>query len=361
MGDLLRRLLFLPRAGSAWARNIDALHFFVIAVTMVGAALVGLTALAFIVRYRATDPEAATPHVSVSLRTELVVGGGLLGLFVLWWVIGYYQFVHVETPPGDALDVYVTAKQWMWKFSRTDGLKSAGVLVIPENRAVRLLLTSRDVIHSFYVPNFRIKQDAVPGRYTTIWLRADTVGTFPVYCAEYCGVDHSRMWASVVVLRAEDYARWLEGEMPEEVARAGGPAALGGGLVGGHMTSMADQGRDAASRYGCFACHTIDGQRHIGPSFQGLYMSQVALADGSTVRADEEYLTRSMMDPRAQLVKGYAAVMPTFQGVLLQPDAAAIVEFIKSLRHAEAKPPVQLPVVAPVQQAQGRPTGGPTP
>jgi cytochrome c oxidase subunit 2 len=353
MGDLLRRVLFLPRAGSEWARDIDALHFFVIAVTMVGAAAVGLAAIFFIVRYRSSDPEAPTPHVVASRKTELTVGGGLLFLFVLWWVIGYYQFVHVETPPRDAMDVYVTAKQWMWKFSRTDGLRSAGVLVIPQNEAVRLLITSRDVIHSFYLPNFRIKQDAVPGRYTSVWLRGDSIGTFPIYCAEYCGVDHSRMWGSVVVLRAEDYARWLAGEMPEAVARAGGPAALGRGVVGsGHMTKMADEGRDAASRYGCFACHTIDGQRHIGPSWQGVYMSEVQLEGGSTVRADEEYLTRSMMDPQVEVRKGYPAVMPTFQGVLSQPDAAAIVEFIKSLRYTDAKPLVELPAMTPVQAAK---------
>jgi cytochrome c oxidase subunit 2 len=364
MGEVLRFILFLPRAASGWATKIDHLHFFVISVTMAGAAVVGITAVVFIVRYHATDPETPTPRVSAPRSLEFAVGGSLLSLFILWWVIGFYQYVHIETPPPGAMEVYVTAKQWMWKFSQPNGLRSAGVLVVPQSQTVRLLITSRDVIHSFYVPSFRVKQDAVPGRYSTIWFRADAVGTYPVYCAEYCGVDHSRMWASVVVLDAEDYARWIAGGMPPAVAKAGGPAALGGGVVGeGGITSMADQGRDAASRYGCFSCHTIDGQPHIGPTWQGLYLSRVPLADGSTVLADEEYLTRSMMDPVAQVVKGFPTVMPTFQGVLKQPDAAAIVEFIKSLRYERAKPLVNLPEVTPVPSARNpyRPPAKPSP
>jgi cytochrome c oxidase subunit 2 len=295
---------------------------------------------------------------------EFTVGGALLSLFILWWIIGYYQYVHIETPPGGGMDVYVTAKQWMWKFSRPDGIRSAGVLIVPQNEKVRLLITSRDVIHSFYIPNFRIKQDAVPGRYTTIWFQPDSVGTFPVYCAEYCGVDHSRMWASIVVLGAGDYARWLAGETPKDVEQAGSVASLDRGTVGqGATTQMADEGREAASRYGCFSCHTIDGQRHVGPSWRGLYMSFVQLQDGSKVRADEAYLTQSMMDPVAQVVKDYAPVMPTFQGVLKQPDAAAIVEFIKSLRYSRTAPLVTLPPVTPAASASTRyrPPAAPSP
>jgi cytochrome c oxidase subunit 2 len=348
MQELLRRLLFLPPEATETARQIDRLHFFVIGVTFAGAIAVGLVSLAFVVQFRAVRENASTPVVHVPRRIELGVAGALLALFIAWWVVGFRQYVAIHTPPRESLEVYVTAKQWMWKFSRTNGQRSAGVLVVPEGRPVRLILTSRDVVHSFFVPAFRIKQDALPGRYTSLWFDADKVGTYPVYCAEYCGVDHSRMWASVVVLSPSDYSRWLAGGVPDAVAHAGAQPDLDRGVVGeAGLTSLADRGRTAASRYACLSCHTIDGQRHVGPSFQGLYRSSVALADGRTVVADEDYLTRSMMEPRADLVKGFTPVMPTYQGVVEQADVAALVEFIKSLRFDTARPRVMLPGEAP--------------
>ncbi|HEX4338554.1 MAG TPA: cytochrome c oxidase subunit II [Polyangiaceae bacterium] len=344
MQELLRKMLFLPVEASGTSRHIDRLHFVVIGVTFAGAFLVAAVVLAFVVRFRARGEAEPTPVVVVPRAVELGVGGALLALFVGFWVVGFRQYVGLHTPPRGALEVYVTAKQWMWKFSLPDGRRSAGVLVVPAGRPIRLILTSRDVVHSFFVPAFRIKQDALPGRYTSTWFDPDRVGTYPVYCAEYCGVDHSRMWASVVVLSARDYGRWLEGEMPEAVVRAGATPALEGGVVAGtELTTMAAEGRSAASRYGCFSCHTVDGQRHLGPTWQGLYEKTEELANGQTIVADEEYLTESMMEPAAQLVRGYQPVMPTYRGVLSQPDAAAIVEFIKTLRFDRTAPLVTLP------------------
>ncbi|HVW27458.1 MAG TPA: cytochrome c oxidase subunit II [Polyangiaceae bacterium] len=348
MHEFLRWLLFLPVEGSETARRVDDLHFVVISVTMGGALLVALATLVFLIRYHARGEAEPTPNVKAPRALELGVAGALFGLFTLLWIVGFRQYVSIRTPPGYSLEVYVTAKQWMWKFSTPDGQRSAGVLVVPQGRAIRLIITSRDVVHSFYVPVFRIKQDAVPGRYITAWFKPERLGTFPVYCAEYCGMDHSRMWASIVVLSASDYDAWVEGQMPEAVARAGAVADLGGGAIGeAGLTSMADQGRTAASRYGCFSCHTIDGQRHIGPSFRGLYGKTEDLEGGKTVVADEDYLTRSMMEPLADIVRGYPPVMPVFQGVLAQPDAAAIVEFIKTLRFDRSAPLVAIPRLLP--------------
>lgn len=361
MEDLLRSILFLPTAATESARSIDRLHFFVISVTFLGATAVGVASIVFLIRYRRRAANEPTSHVSASRRLEVFVGGSLLSTFLLWWAIGFYQYVHVKTPPGGAEDIYVTAKQWMWKFSRPDGQRSAGALVVQQNQDVRLLITSRDVVHSFYVPSFRIKQDAVPGRYTSIWFRADRVGTYPVYCAEYCGVDHSRMWASIVVLAPQDYRRFRDGEMPEAVSHAGAQADLRGGVVGqSGTTSMAEQGRNAASRYGCFSCHTIDGQPHIGPTFQRLYLSAVELENGTAVVADEEYLTRSMMDPASDVVRGFKPVMPTFQGIVEQPDVASIVEFIKSVRFGSEPRAVELPHVQPVSSTSSVPERVPT-
>lgn len=344
--DLFRRLLFLPKPGSDVARRVDHLHFFVIGVTFAGAFAVFAVAVYFIVRYRRRGPKQSTPRVVAPNSFELLTGGLLLSLFIAWWVIGFRQYVDIQTPPKDSAAVYVTAKQWMWKFTSTTGRSSVGVVVIPAQQNVKFILTSRDVVHSFYVPNFRIKQDAVPGRYTSAWLRADHPGTYPVYCAEFCGLDHSRMWATLVVVTKQQYGRWLRGETPKPVAKV--IEAAPGAKVSSGGSDLAEQGRKAAEKHACFSCHTTDGQPHIGPTWQGLYGSMVTLKDGTQVRADAAYLTESMMDPQAKIVRGFKPVMPTFVGTLSQPDTAAIVEYIRSLRDDTKRPAVALPEVAPV-------------
>jgi cytochrome c oxidase subunit 2 len=313
--EFYRRILALPPQASSVARKIDALHYFEITVMFAVAAGIAVAALYFVVRYRRRSEEDRPPRVRPSLLFEVTTYGGLLGFFLLVWVIGFAQYVGLAAPPPDAMDVYVTGKQWMWKFSLPDGTASTGVLYVPAGRAVRLLLTSRDVIHSFFVPAFRIKRDAVPGLYTTIWFEAPNPGSYQILCAELCGAGHSQMRGTVEVLPPAQYAAWLRDRMPR----------------GGRTTALAERGRDAAARQGCLRCHTTDGQRHIGPTWLGLYGSRVPLADGTTVVADEAYLTQSMMDPMAQIVATYAPLMPSYQGQLTPPDTAAIVEFIKSL------------------------------
>lgn len=349
--DLFRNMLFLPKPGTLVARHIDELHFFVITVTMVGACAVFAVALTFIVRYRRRAGQSITPYIVIPTWIELVMAGTLLGLFIVWWLIGFNQYVNLETPPANCIETYVTGKQWMWKFAHPNGRSSVGVLVVPRGRNVKLLITSRDVVHSFYVPAFRLKQDAVPGRYTTAWFNATHDGSFPVYCAEYCGLDHSRMWARVVVVEPDEYEQWLDGAIPPAVARAMAVSEFEmSAMPIGAAQSLAERGRAAAARHGCLACHTIDGQPHIGPTWLGLFGSTVAFSDGTTGRADESYLTQSMMDPATKVVRGFQPVMPTFRGRLSEPDAAAIVAFIKSLRDEKPHPAVELPAVAPITQ-----------
>jgi cytochrome c oxidase subunit 2 len=227
------------------------------------------------------------------------------------------------------MPVYVSAKQWMWEFAYPDGRSSLDVLTVPVGRPVKLVMTSRDVIHSFYVPAFRMKQDVVPGRYYTAWFQATMPGTFAIRCAEYCGLNHSAMLGQVRVLAADDYRRWLESPMP------------------GESHDLAAEGLKVASRRGCLGCHTIDGQPHIGPSFAGLYGGQVKLQSGATVTADDGYLTRSMMEPQADIVAGYPPVMPVYRGILEEPEVAALVELIVSLRDLPNTPSVVLPRVVP--------------
>ena len=347
MNELLRRLLYLPVQASTAARGIDTLHYTVIGATMLGATAVFLIALAMLARYRRRpgDP-ALTSRFKMPLAVEAALIAGTTALFLAWWVVGYRQYVSMREPPADAIDVFVTGSQWVWKFAYPGGRGSVGVLAVPVGRPVRLLITSRDVIHSFYVPAFRVKQDAVPGRYVTAWFEANRTGSFDVLCAEFCGLSHSRMRATVLVLSPAEYARWVERaarrDDDDPASALEDPAA-----------NLVEVGRRVAARSGCLACHTVDGQRHIGPTWRMLYGSRVTLRDGREVVADEAYLTRSMMDPAADVTAGFDPVMPTFRGVIDAPDVAALVEYIKSLRTPVA-PLATLPAVRPVTDSGAR-------
>lgn len=197
-----------------------------------------------------------------------------------------------------------------------------------------MLITSRDVIHSFYVPEFRLKMDALPGRYTETWFEAVRPGRYPVLCAEYCGLDHSRMRAEVVALAPGEFEAWRARR--EKLLTPGPGEAISGAES---LGPLAAQGRIVATRMGCFQCHTVDGTPHIGPTWLGLYLREEPLASGGHIRADVAYLTESMMDPQAKLVAGFEPVMPSFQGRLSAADVASLVEFIQSLRPERPVPP----------------------
>jgi cytochrome c oxidase subunit 2 len=333
MNDLLRRLLNLPPEASTFASDVDLLHFFVITTTMLGATFVFLLALYFVVRYRRRTPGETTLREVTSRPQEAFLVGAILSLFLVFWLVGTLQYDRMMTPPPGAMTVYVTAKQWMWKFSYPDGRASMDVLTVPEGRPVRLVMTSRDVIHSFYVPAFRVKHDVVPGRYYAAWFQASTPGEYPIECAEYCGVSHSKMLGAVQVLSPSDYSLWLDGHPVD-------------------ASDLARAGREVAARRGCLDCHTLDGQRHIGPTWAGLYQSHVPLEDGRAVVADVGYLTRAMMDPQADVVAGFKGVMPTYRGVLEEPEVAALVELIRSLQNTPDAPSMTLPRVTPEGSAQ---------
>ena len=256
------------------------------------------------------------------LKTAVSVG--LLGLFLLFWFLGFHQFMRVTTPPADGMDVYVVAKQWMWQFAYPGGQTSLNRLYVPVNRPVRVLITSRDVIHSFYVPAFRLKMDAVPGRYTTLWFEASHPGTFDIYCAEFCGSGHSRMRGEVVALAPEDHDAWLRGQVP-----AGEPA----------RSSLVEVGQSVAAVKGCLQCHSIDGTRRTGPTWRDLYGSSESLSDGTQVLVDGAYITESMMEPNARIVAGYLPVMPSYKGNIEPGETAAIIEYMKTLSRETRESP----------------------
>jgi cytochrome c oxidase subunit 2 len=351
--ELMRRLLWLPEQNSTFAPRIDHLHYFVIIVTMLASFLTGILAVVFLFKYRQRSKDQSTPIVVPSVKFEIVVIGLPLFFFLLWFVQGYQDYVWYTTPPEDAMDVYVMAKKWMWKFSYGgEGPNAIGTLHVPANRPVRLLVTSRDVIHTIFVPDFRIKQDVIPGRYTETWFEATKPGRYQVFCSQYCGTWHSQMWAEVVVMPGPEFDQWLldqrKGQLSARVDSGGddGPEFHG---------SLVEYGKRVAMAEGCVKCHSLDGEPHIGPTWLDLYDKKETLENGETVIADEAYLTDSMIDPRGKIVKGFKPVMPTYKGRLAAPDAAALVEFIKSLRTPglEAVPSKEA-IYEPVKPAQHR-------
>lgn len=313
MIELMRKWLFLPEQASTIAFGIDLLHFIVITIAMLGALLVAACVAVMLVRFRRRPggtPPASYPR-RIPIVIEGVVIGGLLVMFLLFWIVGFRQFVRIRTPPDDAMDVYVVAKQWMWTFAYTDGNATDTDLYVPAGRPIRLVMTSRDVIHSFYVPDFRLKQDVLPSRTTVLWFEAPKPGIHDIFCAEYCGTEHSMMRGRVIVLDEAAWSRWS----------------------GDHTRSpdLAAKGERVASERGCLRCHTVDGTPHIGPTWAGLYGSTVQLVGGRRVLADEAYLTESMMDPQEDVPLGFAAIMPSYRGLLDAGEVAALVHYIRSL------------------------------
>jgi cytochrome c oxidase subunit II len=312
MNELFRRALMLPPQASSVAKDIDILHYTVIGsaflVAFLAFALIGY----FLLRYRERPGHEPAKRV-LPHSIEIGLASFTLIVFLIWWVVGFAQYRGLRDVPEDAIRIHVVAKQWMWQFVYPNGANSEDELRVPVGQPVALEMTSRDVIHSFYVSAFRLKQDVLPGRITTMWFTATQAGTYDILCAEYCGDGHSRMRGRVIAMAPADYAQWISGRSGVDLAKSG---------------------EELAVQLGCTRCHTVDGTPHIGPTWKDLYGSQVHLTDGTTLVADDAYLTESMMDPQVKLVAGYQNVMPSYLGRLSGPEAAAIVEFIRSLRTA---------------------------
>jgi cytochrome c oxidase subunit 2 len=338
MNELMRKLLWLPEQASTMAPNIDHLHYFVITTTMMVSTLIGLAALGFYVKYRWRGRIGAKgePVYTTFLGETLIIGVPAF-FFLLWFAIGYRDFVRLQTPPTSAMDVYVMGKQWMWKFAYPDGPNGVNVLHVPANRPVRLLMTSRDVIHSFFVPSFRIKMDVLPGRYTQAWFEATTPGRYPVFCTEMCGTGHSTMRAEVVVMSPTDFDQWYAAERANTRAKQHDGVKIGIEDRDPRAT-MIELGRKLSESGGCLKCHSVDGSPHIGPTWLDMYLRKETMQNGETIIANEEYITESMMEPKLRQVKGYQLVMPSYRGRLEGPESAAIVEYIKSLRSNSPEP-----------------------
>jgi cytochrome c oxidase subunit 2 len=297
-----------PDQASTMAGQVDALYIYLLLVSGIMTALIFIGVAVLAIKYRRVPGREAHP-IEGSLILE--IGWTVIPFFVMltFFVWGAVLFFEERTPPVNATEVYVVAKQWMWKIEHMEGQREINELHVPTGENVKLIMTSQDVIHSFFIPAFRIKQDVLPGRYTTLWFKATKPGTYHLFCAEYCGTNHSGMGGDIVVMEPQDYARWM----------AGGPAL-----------PLQDTGRALFAQLGCATCHRSDAQGR-GPSLVGVYNNQVQLEDGRTVTADENYVRESILDPSAKIVNGFKPVMPAFQGIVSDEQLNALVAYVKSL------------------------------
>ena len=259
MLEFFRRILNLPPGASSISDSIDWLHITVITAAMILSVWVFGKIAIYVIRDRRKSPNDLTERIAGTRGRETTLILTILCAFVLWWVIGFRQYSAMTAPPADAEIVFVEAKQWMWKFAYPDGREAEDVLTVPVGRSVKLVMSSRDVIHSFFVPAFRLKQDVVPGRFTTLWFIADKPGEYPIWCAEYCGVSHSLMRGTVRVLPPDEYANWLRER---------------GGV------DIVARGREMAQKHSCTTCHSLDGRPANGPTWVGLYGSERVMTDG---------------------------------------------------------------------------------
>lgn len=311
----------LPVA-SELAASVDTLYAFIFWVSMVCfIAIVGLTTW-FVVKYRRRTDADVTPYIEGHTPTEVGVSAGLFVLVMVLFAWGWVDYMKSRTPPSDAYEINVVGQQWSWNYQYANGKRMQNTIYVPKDTPVKLIMTSSDVLHSFYVPALRLKRDVIPGTYQFLSFTANKTGEFDVYCAEYCGLDHSKMLGKLIVLEKADFADWEDGI--GKYAKTDTPSA---------GKSLTEIGKELYASKTCSGCHSDDGSTRVGPSFKGLFGKTETMTDGKTITVDETYILESMTDPNKWVVKGFAAgAMPPFKGQLSDDEANALVAFIKSLQ-----------------------------
>ena len=302
--------LFPPNASSV-ATEMDLLYLFIVAVCGFFTILVTAMVVYFAIKFKRRHPDDVGEDIHGSLALELTwtIIPFILSLVMFVW--GASLFYRLAKPPADAMDIFVVGKQWMWKVQHPEGVREINELHVPAGRNVRITLGSEDVLHDYSIPAFRVKMDAVPGKWTTMWFKATVPGVYHIFCAEYCGTKHSGMIGQVTVMTPQDYEIWLAG------GRSSGSAVENGERL---FTELA-----------CITCHKTDSSGR-GPTLIGIFGSKVPLADGREVTADENYLRESIMDSQAKVVKGYQPIMPAFQGRVSEEHLLQLVAYIKTLK-----------------------------
>ncbi len=328
---------FMPDAASTLAGDVDALYFYLVGMTIFFSGLITSVVIFFVVKYRRRSPFEIPRPVAGSIKLESIwtVIPFLIAMSMFAWGANVY-FKQYRIPQG-ATEIYVVGKQWMWKFQHTTGQREINELHVPVGRKIKLIMTTEDVIHSFFVPAFRVKADVIPGRYTTMWFEATKPGRYHLFCAEYCGMNHSGMGGSVVVMEPTDFDNWLSGNA--------------------NQVSPVVAGRQLFETLGCASCHSNNGEGGRGPALAGLLSSQVALDGGQQVTADESYIRESILNPQAKIVAGFGPIMPTFQGQVSEEQLLQLITYIKSLSPGKTS---GIETTAPARENNTRP-GAATP
>jgi cytochrome c oxidase subunit 2 len=325
---------FAPPEASTFAPQVDALFLFELGIAAFFTFLIFTCIVYFCIRYRRRSDDEIPPKMPhhYGLEATWTVVPFLLMLVMYFWGAGLY--VHMKRPAEHGMEIHVIGKQWMWKIEHPEGVREIDEMHVPVGVPIKLVLASQDVIHDFFIPAFRMKQDLIPGSYVTEWFQATQTGTYYLFCSQYCGAGHSSMVGKIYVMSQSDYEAWLAGAVPAET-----PAAAGQQL----FTSL-----------GCVQCH---GQR--APTLAGLYGSKVSLQDGSTVVADEQYLRNAITDPSGQIVAGFPAVMPSYLGQISEEQLYELIQYIKSLTPVRNLPPGEMS--QPPAPALGAPATRPAP
>jgi cytochrome c oxidase subunit II len=325
----------VPESASTFSWKVDALYFYLSGVTLFFSLLIGSVLIFFVIRYRRRTPYEIPRPVAGSHKLETIwtVIPFVIAMTMFAW--GARVYFDQYKAPDNAIEVYVVGKQWMWKLQHATGQREINELHIPVNRKIKLIMTTEDVIHDFFVPAFRTKADVVPGRYQTLWFEATKPGRYHLFCAEYCGMNHSGMTGSVIVMEPREFDDWLSGNTGNVA-----PAAAGQQLY---------------QTLGCASCHGANGEGGRGPTLEGIFGNVQQLEGGGSVRVDEAYLRESITNPQAKLVAGFGPIMPTFQGQVSEDQMVQLIAYIKSL-HATGQTPATAASPAPAASPGASPT-----
>jgi cytochrome c oxidase subunit II len=317
---IIAQIQFFPDQASKMAGKVDTLLVWLVLTT--GAVTFGIAAVMvfFLVKYRKRAAADRTPPKSGSLAVE--VTWSVIPFFIFLGMFGWGAKIYFKESedPKNALEVHVIGKQWMWKLEHLQGKREINELHVPVGRTIKLVMTSQDVIHSFFMPSFRIKEDVLPGRYTTQWFKPTKLGIYPIFCSQYCGTNHALMIGQVVVMSPTDFAAWLS--------------------TGRETLSVAQRGEQLFHSFGCSGCHSAQAAVR-APLLEGVYGSQVPLQNGQIVHADGKYIRDCILIPNTQIVAGFDPVMPSFQGRLSEDDLFALITYIKSI--GSSPPEVTIP------------------
>jgi cytochrome c oxidase subunit II len=317
---LLGQFQLFPDQASTFAQGVDGLGIFLTVVSVAMSGLIAILIIAFAIKYRRRSPdEVPGTKIEGALRLELfwTITPFIIMLVMFFW--GLRLYLDWSSPPDESMEVFVVGRQWMWHLQHTGGQREINRLHVPLGKPVKLTMISQDVIHSFFVPDFRVHMDVLPGRYTTTWFQATRTGRFNLFCSQYCGTDHSMMIGEIVVMDERDFAAWLRGNAND---------------------SLADKGRKLFQKLQCVTCHTGDSHGR-GPVLEELYNTQVTLQDGGRVLADRAYLRESILFPDAKIVAGYQPIMPSFQGLVNEEELLQLLAFLQSLGRGQTPPRVE--------------------